>query len=224
MIAITVSTNYDDILDIIMPQNAKFFKKWMIVTRSDDTATLDIIRKYNYPNVEVLFFDFTAGGTKFNKGGAIRYAQQQISKEYTGLVLILDSDIWLPDTFPEIMSSIKFHKFALYGAGERDDYYSYSHFINNIVDYAFPRHRQFRGFFQLYLHNPKLLYNNSQDCSVCDMLFIKLFGIRKKIITNLHVKHLGMNKTNWTARMNKTDFVMDCPRQEMELNTFSSNP
>ena len=42
IIAITVSTNYEDILKIIIPQNAKFFKKWIIITKVDDIKTINI--------------------------------------------------------------------------------------------------------------------------------------------------------------------------------------
>jgi hypothetical protein len=210
MTAITVSTNYDDILDIIMPRNAPFFTKWIIVTREDDLATHEVIHKYNYPNVEIMYFDFTAGGNKFNKGGAIRYAQQQIPVEYTGLVLILDSDILLPTKFNEILAPVKFKPLALYGVNTRDDFHSMSHLLAGRVDFEFLRHRHFDGFFQLYIHNTCLLYKDSMNCSTCDSNFKKLFGKRKKAIYTLHVKHLGMANTHWNARVNKTDFVMDC--------------
>ena len=79
MIGITVSTNYDDILNIIMPQNYKFFEKWYIITDEKDIKTLEVIKKYNYSNVEVIFYDFYANNKKFNKGGAIRYVQEKRS-------------------------------------------------------------------------------------------------------------------------------------------------
>ena len=220
MIAITVSTNYDDILDIIMPRNAPFFTKWIIITRQDDLATHEVIRKYNYPNVEIMYFDFTAGGNKFNKGGAIRYAQQQIPAEYTGLVLILDSDILLPTNFGEIITKTKFRKYAIYGVNTRDDFHSMSHLLAGKVDFEYYRHRHFDGFFQLYIHNTRLLYKDSMNCSTCDSIFNKLFGQRKKVIYTLHVKHLGMSNTHWNARVNKTDFVMDCPVKNEDISTI----
>jgi hypothetical protein len=39
IIAITVSTRYDDLLEIIIPQNYKFFDKWYIITDKNDIAT-----------------------------------------------------------------------------------------------------------------------------------------------------------------------------------------
>ena len=40
MIAITVSTKYADILNIIIPQNIKFFEKWYIITDETDEKQL----------------------------------------------------------------------------------------------------------------------------------------------------------------------------------------
>lgn len=218
IIAITVSTNYDDILDIIMSRNAPFFKKWIIITSKDDTATLHVINKYNYSNIEVIFFDFVAGGNKFNKGGAIRYAQQQIPSEYTGLVLILDSDILLPTNFQQILAPIRFRPFGIYGVDTRDDFHSLSHLLSGTVDFEYYRYKHFDGFFQLYLHNTKYLYESSANCSRCDSAFKKLFGKRRKVIYGLHVKHLGMTATNWNARINKTDFIIDRPVSDKLLS------
>ena len=217
VIAITVSTNYDDILGIIMPRNAQFFTKWIIVTREDDLATHEVIRKYNYPNVEIMYFDFTAGGNKFNKGGAIRYAQQQIPVEYTGLVLILDSDILLPTNFGEIITKTKFRQHALYSVSTRKDFHSYMHLKNNIVDFEYPKKYIFAGFFQLYKHSPKLLYKSSHNCSKCDLEFILLFNYRKKTIYGLHVKHLGMDGVNWDGRITNTKFIEDCPVKNEDI-------
>jgi hypothetical protein len=49
MIPITVSTNYDDLLNIIIPQNYKFFEKWYIITdENDKNLTLEIFLKDSY--------------------------------------------------------------------------------------------------------------------------------------------------------------------------------
>ena len=79
IVAITVSTKYDDLLEIIMPQNHKFFDKWYIVTHKNDIKTIDVINKFNYSNVITLYYDFYLDA-KFNKGGAIKYCQKEISK------------------------------------------------------------------------------------------------------------------------------------------------
>ena len=55
---ITISTKYDDILKIIMPQNYKFFKTWYIVTDPNESKTINVIKDCNYPNVITIFYDF----------------------------------------------------------------------------------------------------------------------------------------------------------------------
>ena len=76
--AITVCVNYDDLLQITLQQNHIFFDKWYIITSKEDTSTLEVIQKYNYSNIVVLFYDFKTGGKVFNKGGAIRMCQDML--------------------------------------------------------------------------------------------------------------------------------------------------
>jgi hypothetical protein len=233
MIAISVSTNYDDLLAIILPQNYKFFDKWYIVTRPDDEKTINVVKSANYPNVELVFFNFFAPlnisrveyrrrtlmkkprlvhitevvTPKFNKGGAIRMCQQKLINEgYTGSVLLLDSDIYLPDNFTEIIGTIRDN--TLYGTEKRSDYYSLNAFQKKVPDNIYPGSQQFHGYFQLYKQTPAYLYKDSGNCSTCDMEFIDLFK-QKQVITNLCVDHLGKPGINWDMRLTHDDFKSD---------------
>lgn len=209
IIAITVSTNYEDLLDIVLPQNYKFFYKWIIVTSPNDTKTLDVIKKHGFPNIIVVFYDFYTDGNTFNKGGAIRFCQENvISPYYGGNILILDSDIYLPSDFLSIIKPIGIKSNILYGTNARNDYHSYDHFSNGIVDEYYERSRQFDGYFQLYRHNKRFLYNNSKNCAKCDIEFTRFFR-QKKIIPGMDVKHLGKNEVNWNGRSEKTDFIQN---------------
>lgn len=204
MIAITVSTKYDDILDKIIPLNYKFFYKWFIVTDKNDQKTIDVINKYNTKNIDIIFFDFYANNKKFNKGGAIRYVQQLISNyNYRGMVLLIDSDIVLPYNFPFYINRLKLKRNTIYAPIKRLDYHSHQSFINNQHDYEFSD--PFVGFFQLYLYNKNFLYEDSYNCSTCDITFLKYFN-DKIIIPQLIVGHLGKNGVNWDGRNNKDDF------------------
>jgi len=209
MIAITVSTNYDDILDIIMPQNYKFFNKWYIITDKNDSKTINVINKYNYTNVSMIFYNFYEGNKKFNKGGAIRYCQKEIigNLDYNGIVVILDSDIFLPDNFMDIINNNSIDDNTLYGTENRYDFYSYEHFKNNIIDLDYPWSREFQGYFQLYKYNKNKLYNESFNCSACDIEFINCFN-KKVILLKLNVSHLGKHYVNWNTRTNKNDFII----------------
>lgn len=207
IIAITVSTNYDDILNIVLPQNYIFFWKWIIITSPDDKKTLDVIKKHNFPNVIPAFFNFYGNNKKFNKGGAIRYYQKKIaSLNYTGNVLILDSDIYLPNDFLSIMKNIVVKRDTLYGTNSRNDYHSYDHFINGVVDEHYGRSHEIDGYFQLYKYEKTKLYSESENCSKCDLDFHRFFK-NKVIIEKMNVKHLGEKCVNWNGRDRIKEFL-----------------
>lgn len=209
MIAITVSTNYNDILNVVMPQNYKFFEKWYIITDKNDVDTINVINKYNYTNVVTLFYDFYKNNKSFNKGGAIRYCQNEIigKLDYNGNAVILDSDIWLPDNFDEIVKDIVINDDMIYGTNKRHDYYSYENFKNKIIDFDYPWSREFQGYFQLYKYDKNKLYDESNNCSECDINFVNFFTTRI-ILSDLTVCHLGKSGINWNKRINKDDFIM----------------
>ena len=50
LVCITVSTNYHDILQVIMSQDVKFIDKWFIITSKNDESTINLIQnnKKNY--------------------------------------------------------------------------------------------------------------------------------------------------------------------------------
>lgn len=209
MIAITVSTNYDDVLNFILPQNYKFFEKWYIITDSNDTDTINVINKYNFSNVITIFYDFYKNNKTFNKGGAIRYCQNEIigNLDYNGNILILDSDIWLPNNFDEIVKDVIIDYDTLYGTNKRYDYYSYENFKNNIIDFDYPWSKDFQGYFQLYKYDKNKLYNESNNCSECDLTFLTYFK-NKIILSELTVCHLGKSVINWNKRINKNGFTI----------------
>ena len=206
MIAISVSTNYDDLLNIILPQNYKFFDKWYIVTNKEDMKTINVINSYNFPNVITVFYDFHRNNNVvFDKGGAIKLCQEMIPSDYNGNVLLLDSDIYLPDNFMEIINGIEIKPDILYGTMDRHDYYSHDHFNKKIVDSIYPYAKSFQGYFQLYRHNKSYLYNHSWNCCECDFNFHKYFS-SKILVPNLTVSHLGKSGVHWNGRINKEDF------------------
>ena len=202
MIAITVSTNYDDLLQIIISHNYKFFEKWYIITRKDDEHTLKVINTYNLENIEIVFFDFKAKRACFNKGGAIRYVQEHIIKKNlcTSPILILDSDIILPSNFMHLVKDIDIQADTLYGVEKRYDYYSNEALLHNKPDTVWieSERKDVLGFFQLY-KNIDTFYDSSIDCSKCDLSFSRKFG-KNNTIFGLDVKHLGKNGVNWKGR------------------------
>ena len=202
-----------DILKIIIPQNARFFKKWIIITKADDIKTINVVKESNYKNIELLFYDFhliDGKKTIFNKGGAIKHGQQHVYKNQdyvNSIILILDSDIYLPDNFATIVNKINIENDKLFGSSKRRDYWSEENFKKNIVDFDYIYSRHILGYFQLYKFNPTYLYNNSTDCSTCDKMFTFAFK-RLIIIENLEVKHLGKAYINWKGRVSHKDFKL----------------
>jgi hypothetical protein len=203
MNCICVSTKYANLLDIIIPQNAKFFKKWYIVTHIDDKETIDIINKHNFPCIEVLFFDFYKNAT-FNKGGAIKYAQSFIKDGEN--VLLLDSDIFIPDKFSHFLDEIKENdiEYDVLYSFERYDFHTFSDFIKNENGIRYMS--TFMGFFQLYKQRSHMLYRDSENCRVCDADFA-LFFPKQRMLEHTIIKHLGKDNVNHFGRTNNNDFL-----------------
>jgi hypothetical protein len=207
LLAITVSTRYDDILRVVIHQNQRFFRRWYIVTHEDDMRTINVIQKANYPHIEILYFDFYKNAT-FNKGGAIQYAQKHIEHYYRNTtIMILDSDIFLPDNFYSQMAKFVPQPDTLYGVSKRYDYGSYMDFIEDVNPYDYPSADKFFGFFQLYKQSPFKVYPNSQNCSQCDTAFLQYFTHKRTL--PLTVKHLGKAATHWDGRTDTRDFLMN---------------
>lgn len=209
-----MSTRYAKLLEKVIHQNQRFFDTWLIVTSEDDSDTLRVITESGYKHVIPLFFDFKAGGKVFNKGGAIRHAQLQLPKYASGRdgrVLILDSDIYLPDALMDILPK-SIPCTHIYGVSQRNDYYSLDHFVRRIVDKKYigatkaDEYLHFVGFFQLYSICSGNLYADSTTCAECDMQFLKMFT-HKVIIPGLEVDHLGRDGVHWKGRAGYHDFV-----------------
>lgn len=210
LVCITVSTNYSDILQHIISQNLKFIDKWFIITSESDRSTINLIK--NNKKITVLFYDFQNNSNIFDKGGAIKMAQKYVYNLYSEcLILLLDSDIYLPDNFMDIIKSTYFSVNTLYHPIKRLDFYKLSEFYEkkNYFDYAWME--GFHGFFQLYYYNTEIdkkeyFYQESHNCSECDLLFRDLF--LKKNHIDISVYHLGKNGINWNGRKD-INFIID---------------
>lgn len=126
LVAITVSTNYVDFLELCINQNHFFFTHWFIVTDVNDFCTKELCSKYS--NITVLDFNFFEKPSTcncpnptrfqrqhsnpnfkyFNKGGGIKKAQEIAYRLYPDAVyLVIDSDICLPLFFSLCLDNIK---------------------------------------------------------------------------------------------------------------------
>ena len=206
--AITVSTKYDDILSIVIHQNVKFLKKWYIITDPADKATINVVKTANYPNIELLYYDFYSNAI-FNVGGARQYGQLwSIAKNGMGkYTLMLDSDIFLPDNFMDVIDVHDIVEGTLYGVQRRHDYARLSD-LQKQEGYAdYQEAPNIYGFFQLYVQAPNILSQHSYDCSVSDIVFHNYFAHKERFPMTLC--HLGQSRTHWQGRKNKDDFEID---------------
>ena len=224
---------------IAIHQNQTSITKWYIVTAETDEQTTNVIRTANYSNIEILFFDFKKGGVKFNKGGALQMAQKLVMANHgEGVnVLIVDSDIYLPDEFGAYYSENfdKIEPNKLYGVEARYNYSKYSDFKKQVNGTYYSVSKGFAGFFQLYKQTANKLYKDSENCGKCDEYFIDLFTTRPVhyaysllgdiyffeqvaklffaanncIYIPISVSHLGCDEVNWNGRMNTLDFIID---------------
>ena len=117
-------------------------------------------------------------------------------------ILLLDSDIFIPDEF---MKFIDFPlKIDTLYSFKRYNYHSYNNFVNDVYDKRYPYN--FMGFFQLYKNNKKYYYEDSENCRKCDNVFSKKFP-QRILLHELVLKHLGKDEVNHYGRKNHKDFI-----------------
>ena len=204
MAAITISTNYSDILPYTLEANRKFLKNWIFVTDVNDTKTIEILKKE--PTITILYWDFQNGGRSFDKGGAVRYAQEYLySKFPNDWYLILDSDICLSSNF--YLDLNKLDENIAYGCSTRHDFYKLSDYRNNRNFYNCPTYNFPLGFFQLYKQHR--YYEPSHSAASCDDQFIKRSFSHWEMFNHFTCNHLVRNEVNWTGRKSTSDFLID---------------
>jgi len=203
LVAITVSTNYADLLKICLEANYKWFDKWIVVTNKSDTRTREVLA--TYPDVTVLFWDPKKAGAVFDKGSGVRIGQKFAYEMYpNSWYLLIDSDIVLegdPKTFVKELDNCS--PKGLYGI-ERWDYASIKDLKSKTNKERYSGSEDFHGYFQLYA-TPHL-YMRSKDASVCDLKFRALFRKRTLLPSPL-ASHLGQ-ESHWRGRPSGSgDFI-----------------
>lgn len=202
MIAITITTNYADVLPLVLAANQKFFHHWLFVTDANDTETIDLLK--DLPNSSLLFWNFTNGGRTFDKGGAVRHAQEIAYDLFPDhWYLIIDSDICLSENF-SIDESTLDPKW-LYGASIRKDFYSADDLAAGINYHQHPiEEDRAHGFFQLY--KSKIFYRPSQGADKCDDWFYGEFTPKIRMLNSFECRHLGRGGMHWNGRKTRSDF------------------
>lgn len=210
----TVSTNYEDYLRVSLQENFNFFKKWYIITDPTDLTTQRLASEYEI--TETMLFKFQSGSKIFNKGGAIKKAQQKAYETYPNcLFLILDSDICLSTEMYECIKNTKIKENCIYGA-DRVMIPSIKDYLNrdnitfkrstwqNVKNQTNPKWwNKPWGYFQLY--KTHYFYKDSHDAGKVDVHFSHCF--EQCINLPFAVNHIGPTASNWQGRKNPKEII-----------------
>lgn len=200
-VAITVSTNFSDILPYSLANNIDFFKHWYIITDERDSETIRVIEQFNDSRITLLFHKFRGNiiinqygspmRSAFDKGGAIKLAQTQAYVEFPdSWYLILDTDILVRSWRDFCIQNLS-HS-CIYGPAVRNDYRSLSDYKKGIIQYDRPLYKEecaIIGCFQLY--HEKRYYESSEKSDLCDNNFTNLWLKENQKIIHITVDHLG---------------------------------
>lgn len=201
-VAITISVHYSDKLPYII-HNRKHIDAWYFVVDRRDTKTISFLNGVRDPQIYLVYFDgFTTPQLKFNKSGALNFAQSLVHASHPDdWVLILDSDIVLSPNFSNVVSAMDLDKECLYGC-PRFDYRSKVDLVmGHGVPYATMKKHHFVGYFQMYFRKDALYPLASENCGECDVVFLETYFPKKvRQLLPLKVKHLGYSQVNWDGR------------------------
>jgi hypothetical protein len=195
LVAITVSTNYADLLKICLDENQGWFDHWIFITQESDKESRELLR--NIPNSTVLFWNPKRGGASFDKGAAVRLGQKHAYRNFpNSWYVVIDSDIVLEGNSRSFQQQLlELSPGALHGI-ERQDYASLSDLRAKVNTMKYQGWGPVLGYFQLYA-TPHL-YRSSKDASRCDLQFNRLFR-ENYILRGTSCAHLGQ-KSHWKGR------------------------
>lgn len=202
---VIVSVNYNDYLLVSLNNNRKYIDKITVVTSSEDFMCQKICEMYK---VKCVITDIMyEGGAKFNKGKAINEGIKSI--ENPDWILLMDSDIVIPEELIKVINGTKLDINYLYGTSRImcEGYERYKDYRNgnvSLYDLGKTENSAGYGFFQLFnIKSPNIDRMNpfptvSDDASWSDLIFRDKFTKRGKI--EYPVIHLGESYINWFGR------------------------
>ncbi len=200
LVAITVSTNYSDLLEICLESNYHWFDKWIVITQESDARTRDVLSKY--PEVTVLFWDPRKAGAVFDKGSGVQIGQRYAYEMFpNSWYLLIDSDIVLEGDRLRFVNSLNQRSpQGLFGI-HRWDYESIEDLKAKTNSKKYIDSQEFHGYFQLYA--TPYLYTRSKDAGVCDLKFRALFRDRS-LLASPQASHMGQ-ESHWRGRPSSPD-------------------
>jgi hypothetical protein len=198
IIPLVVSVNMHDFLKMTLIRNRKMFKDYYVVTCPSDKDTIQLCNDFNVSII--LYKDFWINNSKFNKSGAIYFAQNILHTQFFDKwILLLDSDILLPFNFDYYNNDENLNVLNtsfLYGI-TRFDLLTPSDFQKNkLTKY---KGSLYDGYFQMYFDKTKYYPIFSINAADCDVNFRELFDIKKQLLFS--VFHIGEPGAHWNGRI-----------------------
>lgn len=197
--AFTVCVNYSDYLKITLPLNRKYFQTFVVVTEESDTQTIELARHYDCTIIQVDAGLKKADGATFNLSGMVYEAQKFLHSTYPhDWICKLDADVAVNEKFLALNTAALDAR-AIYGASrEIFEKVTDTHGVLGIHESDC-----ILGFFQLYWDKTKYYPKWSNNCSECDMNFMRHFT-RRFTLKDLVCRHFGPTCTNWDGRVSDT--------------------
>jgi len=197
IIAITVSTNYSDLIPFVLEANDKYFYHWYWITDEKDTATISLLSESKKNTM--LFYNFKNNGRTFDKGGALRMAQELAHAQYpNSWYAIIDSDIALYPEFANLNTE-QLDPNTVYGIRYRHVFHTQEEYKKNTPT-SVNHHENFPiGFFQLYKKHH--LYKSANNAGKCDCNFRDNYQ-QKGLLDQFNIlacSHLGPIDSYWNG-------------------------
>ena len=201
--AITVCVNYADLFKLVAANNRKFFDRWLIITDPDDHDTASVCSQFGF---EILttkrFYD---NGAIFNKAKALNAGLQALGTDTW--CLAIDSDIYLPPEFRDMLDSLSLCRDSLYGMEGLRICRTMNEFASLVEKQPWiPEAHSgeyILGYFNLFhsANNHQYPEDESNDASWYDMVFSMRFEPKNRRRLPLSCLHLGDTKSNWKGRI-----------------------
>lgn len=213
---ITVSVNYDDLLEITLVRNARHLTEIVVVTTEEDKRTQAVVA--SVPNARCFITDaFTRYGARFNKSLALEEGFDFIGRE--GWILIFDADTLFPESMPlpklEVGKLYTPTRILLEDPTQWTEDYNW-----NKAKLSNDRH--FPGYYQLFHANdPAINTLPWYDVTFAhagggDGYFQSRWHPTNKIRPTFQVLHLGPRDQNWHGRVSPR--VDGAPIEQSEEN------
>ena len=199
--ALTICVEYDDLLAITLPRNARHFSRVLVVTNTTDDATVKVAQAV--PNARILRTDvFYTRGAPFAKGLAVEQGLDALGRD--GWLCIWDADTLLPEA-PDF-SALRFGQLHTPRRRILHDPREWRPELDwgGLLQVADREHAGYCQFFHardpVLIGRPPWYGTRWRHAAGCDSDFQAHWPPSRKIWLPWEVLHLGAHGKNWHGR------------------------